>query len=83
MQPLETKIRHTLAVIRAAIEDPAECPLREANARAADLLDDLDPWTLQPAQRSDIDAVTVALRDLRRVLSSVRGGRDRFGRRSG
>jgi hypothetical protein len=83
MKPLETKIRHALAVIHAAIENPTEYPLREANARAADLLDDLDPWALLPAQRSDVAAVTVALRDLRRVLSSVRGGTDRFGRSYG
>ena len=31
MQPLETRIRHTIAVVQAAIENPAERPLREAN----------------------------------------------------
>ena len=70
MQPLATKIRNTLAVVQAAIRDPAEHPLREANTHAAALLDELDPWTLQPGERREIAELTDALRRLRLVLAS-------------
>jgi hypothetical protein len=74
MQPLDHKIRHALAVVHAAIENPGERPLREANAHAADLLDDLDPWTLRPSERHEVAELTRALRTLRRVLGD--GGAD-------
>jgi hypothetical protein len=67
---LEARIRRTLAIVRAAIDNPAEHPLREANARAAELLDDLDPWTMQPGERREIEELALALRTLRVALAS-------------
>lgn len=69
-QPLDAKIRGTLAVIRAAIANPAPLPLREANERVAALVDELDPWTLRPDERRNIVELTLALRALKSVLAS-------------
>ncbi len=71
---LEARIRRTLAIVQAAIDNPAEHPLREANARAAELLDELDPWTMQPTERREIAELTSALRTLRQVLACNDGG---------
>jgi hypothetical protein len=70
MQPLEMKIRHTLAIVHAAIRNPDAHPLREANASAAALLEELDPWTLGPDERRDVADLALALRTLHGVLAS-------------
>ena len=68
--PLEAKIRRTLAVVRAALQNPNVHPLREVNASAIELLDEIDPWTLLPQERSDLADLTLALRRLRYALAS-------------
>ena len=67
---LDSKIRRTLDVIRVAIANPEPRPLSEANASAAELLDEIDPWTLRPDERRDVAQLTLALRALRDALAS-------------
>ncbi len=59
-----------LALVHAAIEDPSDTSVRDANQHAADLLDELDPWALRPELRREVTQVTLALRALRHVLST-------------
>jgi hypothetical protein len=71
MQSLDTKIRRALAFVRAAIAKPAPRALARANAQAADLLEDVDPWALSPEQRRELDELAGALRNLRRVVDAT------------
>ncbi|MCU1276601.1 MAG: hypothetical protein JWM53_147 [bacterium] len=70
MNVLKTKIYRALALVHAAIEDPTDEPLRDANRHAAEVLEDLDVFNLRPELRCEVTQLTAALRTLRQVLAT-------------
>jgi hypothetical protein len=73
MNVLSTKIRRALHSVEVAIADPADESLRDANRHAAEVLDDLDVFTLRPEVRHELNELTSALRTLRERLNGRRG----------
>jgi hypothetical protein len=71
MDLLKTKIDRALAFVHAAIEDPRDEPLRDANRHAAEVLDELDGFALRPELRGEVAQLTTALRTLRQVLATA------------
>jgi hypothetical protein len=65
---LKTKIDRALAFVHAAIEDPTDQPLRDANQHAAEVLDELDTFILRPELRGEVAQLTVALKTLKHIL---------------
>lgn len=70
MSVLQAKINRALAFVHAAIEDPREEPLRHANQHAAEVLDEIDVFAMQPELRSEVAHLTIALRTLHQVLAT-------------
>ena len=70
MLQLKAKIDRALAFVHAAIEDPSDEPLRGANAHAAEVLDELDSFTVRPELRGEVTQLTIALRTLKQVLAT-------------
>lgn len=71
MIPLETKLRHALAFVHAAIEDPTDERLRRANQHSAEVLEALGSRRVQLAVAAEVAQLTSALRTLRHVLSML------------
>jgi len=68
MELLRDKIHRALAFVHAAIEDPTDEPLRDANQHAAEVLEELDRFAVRPELRGEVVQLTVALQTLKHVL---------------
>ncbi len=65
---LKSKIDRALAFVHAAIEDPTDAPLRDANQHAAEVLEDLDTFAIRPELRGEVAQLTIALQTLKKIL---------------
>ncbi len=68
MSLLKSKIDRALAFVHAAIEDPSDAPLRDANQHAAEVLEALDTFAMRPELRGEVTQLTLALQTLKQVL---------------
>jgi hypothetical protein len=68
MQPIRRKIHHALALVHAALEEPALESFREANDHVAELARQIDWKNLDAELRYDLEQLTTTLNLLRRLL---------------